>query len=193
MDQCRTQINRTMTLIAVQVPTFAPKDRDNIPMQDNTTVQIQQEDSVPANAQCTWAQSQILLPGQQVMYANHRILMSNFLSASTNQMRFGECIAQRMIHPRFPTAMPDQVHDSARRVADSAPLLVGGEPIASGNESGSQHSRQRERGEDEKLRRPRSCKNCIQSGNQERIEVAESCPGKAATRTCWWQCQDTLM
>jgi hypothetical protein len=34
--------------------------------------------------------------------------------------------------------------------------------------------------------------NCIQSGNQERVEGAESCQGRAARGTRWWQCQDTL-
>jgi hypothetical protein len=40
--------------------------------------------------------------------------------------------------------------------------------------------------------RSRTCKSCIQSENQERMEGAQGFPGRAARGTCWWQCQDAL-
>jgi hypothetical protein len=49
-----------------------------------------------------------------------------------------------------------------------------------------------DRGQDKKQRNARTCKSCIQSENQERMEGAQRCPGRAARGTCWWQCQDAL-
>jgi hypothetical protein len=200
MDQYRAQINRTMTFIAEQVPTVSPKEApDNmIPMPNSTTTNIQQEENVEttANAQRSWAQQQILLPGQQAMYANNRVLMSNFMSASINQMGFGEFMNQRLIQPMLPAAMPVQLPDRARRLGNSVPLIVGGEPIQAlhpaQNTGKRKESKQGDRGQDKKQRKARTCKGCIQSENQERMEVAQRCPGRAAGGTCWWQCQDAL-
>jgi hypothetical protein len=137
---------------------------------------------------CAMASAEIAL------FVEESSLRLDHAEASINQMGF---MSQRLIQPVFPAAMPVQLPDSARRLGDSVPLIVGGEPIQAlhpaQNTAKRKQSKQGDRGQDKKQRKASTCKSCIQSENQERMEGAQCCPERAAGGTCLWQCQDALM